>query len=43
MEQLELLEQELKMIQENIKRVKEYQEQNKNVTWVIRHSHVLAN
>lgn len=33
MKQLELLEQELKMIQENIQRVKEYQQKEEHRKW----------
>ncbi len=42
MEQLELLEQELKMVQENIQRVKKYQKQWQNEKYIPYHSHVVG-
>jgi len=42
MKQLELLEQELKMVQENIQRVKKYQKEKKKKNWRPYHSHVVG-
>jgi len=42
MKQLELLEQELKMILENIERVKKYQKNEDNKKWRPYHSHVVG-
>lgn len=42
MKQLELLEQELKMIQENIQRVKKYQKQNIKSEYKPYNSHVFG-
>jgi len=42
MKQLELLEQELKMVQENIQRVKKYQKEEENKKWRPCHSHVVG-
>jgi len=42
MKQLELLEQELKMVQENIQRVKKYQKEEQNKNWRPYHSHVVG-
>ena len=42
MEQLEFLEQELKMLQENIERVKEYKIANELQKWKPYHSNVIG-
>lgn len=42
MEQIELLEQELLMMQENIKRLKKYKEDEDNKKWKPYHSHVVG-
>ena len=42
MKQLELLEQELKMVQENIQRVKKYQKEEQNKKYRPYHSHVVG-
>jgi len=42
MKQLELLEQELKMVQENIQRVKKYQKEEQNRKWKPYQSHVVG-
>ncbi len=42
MEQLELLEQELKMLQENIDRIKKYKKDEENNKWIPSHSRVIG-
>jgi predicted nuclease with TOPRIM domain len=42
MKQLELLEQELKMVQENIQRIKEYQKDEQNKAYKPYNSHVVG-
>jgi len=42
MEQIKLLEQELLMMQENIKRLKEYKNDEENKKWKPYHSHVVG-
>jgi len=42
MKQLEMLESELILLQDNIKRIKDYQKQNKDEKWNPYNSHVIG-
>jgi len=42
MKELEMFEMELKLIQDNIKRLKSYQKDQENQKWMPSHSHVVG-